>query len=139
MCAPKSGIRFPHLRGAHATPLAGGALTTAPARLIVVATYPNRKRTATRRGALMEYQLPEWLQGSGSLKLVLGALLIAWFWCGVDWRKAWPVLAVGGWMPLTLIGLMSALVWSRIWPGTAVLFGFFSVPNLVWQLGGVAL
>jgi hypothetical protein len=66
-------------------------------------------------------------------------VLVVWMLWAVDWRRAWPVLAAGGWLPLTLIGLMAAFVWSRVWPSTAILFGVVFVPNILWQLGAVGL
>jgi hypothetical protein len=77
--------------------------------------------------------------------LVLGlhwSLLIAWvaWWlCGVNWSKAWPVLARGAWAPVVLLLLISALVWSRIAPSECACLGFVTVPNFWWQLGAVGL
>jgi hypothetical protein len=74
------------------------------------------------------------------------ALLIAWvaWWlCGVNWKKAWPVLAQGAWAPVVLLALVAGLVWSRLvaspgaWPGTWL--GLAPLPNFWWQLGNVAL
>jgi hypothetical protein len=89
----------------------------------------------------MNWSLPDWLpQATPSvLKVALLVLFVGWWLWGVNWRKAWPVLAEGGWMPLVLIGIMAAFVWSRIWPSTAILFGLFAVPNVLWQLGTVTL
>jgi hypothetical protein len=57
----------------------------------------------------------------------------------VNWRRAWPVLAEGGWMPLVLIGIMAGFVWSRVSPSDMIVLGIFVVPNVLWQLGTVAL
>jgi len=69
----------------------------------------------------------------------LVVLFVAWWLWGVNWRRAWPVLAEGGWLPLVLVGIMAAFAWSRISPSTAIVFGFLAVPNLLWQLGAVGL
>jgi hypothetical protein len=110
-------------------------------RLIVAATYTNRFPSATRRGPLMNWSLPDWLPQATPtvLKAVLLVLFVAWWLWGVNWRKAWPVLAEGGWVPLVLAGIMAAFVWSRISPSTAILFNLVAIPNLLWQLGTVGL
>jgi hypothetical protein len=89
----------------------------------------------------MDWQVPVWLQevARASAPLIPVVLLAVWCLWAVNWRLAWPVLAAGGWAPLTLIALMAALVWSRVWPSTAVLFGVIPVPNVLWQLGAVGL
>jgi hypothetical protein len=58
---------------------------------------------------------------------------IAWWLWGVNWSKAWPVLAQGAWAPVVLLSLIAALVWSqldRIPPDLLK-----DVPNFWWQLG----
>ena len=89
----------------------------------------------------MNWSLPEWLPQITPIVLKVGLLVlfVAWWLWGVDWRTGWPVLATGGWMPLVLVGIMAALVWSRISPSTAILFGFVAIPNLLWQLSTVGL
>jgi hypothetical protein len=64
---------------------------------------------------------------------------VAWWLWGVNWKKAWPVLARGGWAPIVLLLLIAALVWSRIAPSDCDCLGFFTVPNFWWQLGAVGL
>src|SRR5262249_60099750 len=56
-----------------------------------------------------------------------------WLWCA-DWKKAWPVLARGAWVPVVLFVLVVALAWSRI---TSSPEPFISapLPNFWWQLG----
>ena len=56
---------------------------------------------------------------------------IAWWLWGVNWKKLWPVLAQGAWVPLVLLMLLSALAWSRIAPSEAA--------NFWWQLGAITL
>jgi hypothetical protein len=70
--------------------------------------------------------------------LLLLAWVVWWLWA-VNWSKTWPVLAQGAWLPLVLLLVVSALVWSQIAPGSCVLFGFLTVTNFWWQLGGVGL
>jgi hypothetical protein len=64
---------------------------------------------------------------------------VAWWLCGVDWKKAWPILAQGAWAPVVLIMVTSALVWSQIAPRTCTCLGLFEVPNFWWQLGDVSV
>ena len=64
---------------------------------------------------------------------------LAWWLCGVNWTKVWPVLARGAWAPAVLLMLVSALVWSRISPSDCGCLGFVTVPNFWWQLGAVGL
>jgi len=68
--------------------------------------------------------------------------LLLWFlFCllAVNWKKMWPVLREGGWVPLTLLTILVALVWSQIQPNSVRLFGFVHVGNFWWQAGAVAL
>ena len=69
---------------------------------------------------------------------LLAAWLAWWLW-GVNWRRAWPVLAQGAWAPLMLLLLVAALAWSRIAPAEYNLWGFWIIPNFWWQLGAVSL
>ncbi|MBY0527699.1 MAG: hypothetical protein K2R98_30150 [Gemmataceae bacterium] len=64
---------------------------------------------------------------------------LAWWLWGVNWSKAWPVLARGAWAPVALLIFLSALVWSRIQPGSCDCLQFVVVPNFWWQLGAVGL
>jgi hypothetical protein len=76
-----------------------------------------------------------WLPGVLLQLLPVGLWCAWWLWC-VNWKKAWPVLAEGGWVPVVLIMVVAALAWSRIWPMTCNCLGF-PIPNFFWQLGGV--
>ncbi len=71
-----------------------------------------------------------------------GSLLIAWLawglW-GVNWQKAWAVLAEGAWVPGVVLLVAAALVWSQLAPSDCACLGFVTVPNFWWQLGGVSL
>lgn len=73
--------------------------------------------------------------------LLVWSLVIAWaaWWLrGVNWVRAWPVLAQGAWVPVLLLIVLAALVWSQIAPAPLEL-GFMSLPNFWWQLGAAAL
>jgi hypothetical protein len=73
------------------------------------------------------------------LQLVPAVLLaIACCWA-IDWRRAWRVLAAGGWAPLVLIAIMAAAVWTFLWPTPVLVLGSFTVANGVWQFGAVGL
>lgn len=89
----------------------------------------------------MDLTLPEWLHSTGRVLLRLLPLAVLTIWClwAVNWRKAWPVLAAGGWAPLVLIGLMAAAVWPMIWPVPLRIAGLGTMPNGVWQPIAVAL
>lgn len=64
---------------------------------------------------------------------------VAWWLFGVDWKKTWKVLAMGAWLPLVLLLVISALVWSQIAPAPCSCLGFTTVANFWWQLGAVGL
>ena len=49
------------------------------------------------------------------------------------------MLAQGAWLPVLLLMIVTALVWSQIAPGDCTCLGFVAVPNFWWQLGGVSL
>ncbi|HLJ96986.1 MAG TPA: hypothetical protein VKU02_27730 [Gemmataceae bacterium] len=70
--------------------------------------------------------------------LVLIAWLAWWLW-GVNWQQAWVVLAQGAWLPLVLLMVTGALVWSQLAPSACTFLGGVVVPNFWWQLGGVIL
>jgi hypothetical protein len=70
------------------------------------------------------------------------ALLIAWvaWWLGgVNWTRAWSILAKGGWVVVALLTVLAALVWAALAPGSYDCLGLFSIGNFWWQLGAVAL
>ena len=61
------------------------------------------------------------------------SLLIVWLaLClfAINWKKVWPILAQGAWMPLTLTMVLVALAWSQMTP---------AAPHFWWKLGGVTL
>jgi hypothetical protein len=66
---------------------------------------------------------------------LVGVLLWCLFWlCAVNWKRAWTVLAQGGWAPVVLLDLVAALAWSGIAPAPFDLDGSFHLPNFWWQL-----
>ena len=65
-----------------------------------------------------------------------GSLLIAWiaWWLwGVNWKKTWPALASGAWVPFVLLMFIAAQVWSHIAPSDLHLV-IATIPNFWWQL-----
>ncbi len=63
---------------------------------------------------------------------------VAWWLLAVDWRKAWPVLARGAWVPAVLLVIVASLTWAKIWPRTLNVLPGFSVPNFWWQFLAVS-
>ncbi len=79
----------------------------------------------------------EMSEGSAHLGPVISFVLwCAWWLGGVNWKKAWPMLAAGGWAPVVLLIVIATLVWSRLSPGGCDCLGVV-IPNVWWQLGGV--
>ena len=64
-----------------------------------------------------------------ALSWLLLIVWVVWWLFGVNWKKAWPVLAQGAWVPVLLLMVTAALVGSRLVPGT----------SFWWQLGAVSL
>jgi hypothetical protein len=83
--------------------------------------------------------LPEWLSRLFAvlLQLLPAGLWCAWWLWAVNWKKTWPVLARGAWVPVVLLMLVAAGVWSRLAPGPYSGLGVVTIPNFWWQLGGV--
>ena len=63
--------------------------------------------------------------------LPVGVWCTWWLWAA-NWRKLWPVLAAGAWVPVALLLLLATLVWSRVAPTNDRW-----LPNVWWQLGCV--
>lgn len=65
--------------------------------------------------------------------ILAGLFLIAWCLWAVNWKIAWPVLGVGGWIPFVLILMMTAKVWSLI-DRRALPIAGVTLHNYWWQL-----
>jgi hypothetical protein len=74
-----------------------------------------------------------------ALRHALLLVWVAWWLWGVNWGKAWGVLARGGWMVVVLLTVVTALVWASIAPGTFDVLGLFTLANFWWQLAAVTL
>lgn len=77
--------------------------------------------------------MPMWTRA-----LVVAILIAIWCLWAVNWRKAWPVLASGGWLALLLIVVMTAYVWSLTRPYPAHIAGI-ELPNYGWKLAAVSI
>lgn len=79
-----------------------------------------------------------------SLNPFFQALLLPAGWCvwwlwGVNWHKFWPALAKGAWAPVVLLAVVTALVWTKLDPGSCTWPGVVTIPNGWWQSGSIAL
>jgi hypothetical protein len=73
------------------------------------------------------------------LPLVLLLLVwVAWWLLAVNWRKAWPMLADGGWAPALLLIIIASMAWAMIDARSCNCLGFVVVPNGWWQLGYIS-
>jgi hypothetical protein len=79
----------------------------------------------------MTATLLAWLQAA--LPWLPAGLWCAWWLLCIPWKKAWPILAAGGWLPVVLLTVVVALVWSRLFPATWGVLGW-PMPNFWWQL-----
>ncbi len=70
--------------------------------------------------------------------LALGGVFV-FFLFAVNWKRLWPVLQAGGSIPLTLLLVLIALVWSQIAPREATVLSGLSIGNFWWQLIVVGL
>jgi hypothetical protein len=59
-----------------------------------------------------------------------------WLW-GVNWKKAWPMLAAGGWAPVVLLMILTSLAWAAIDARSCDCLGFMVLPNGWWQFGEI--
>lgn len=71
------------------------------------------------------------------VRLLPWAVWCIWWLWGVNWRKAWPMLAEGGWAPVVLLMIATTLGWSAIDARSCDCLGFAVIPNGWWQLGEV--
>jgi hypothetical protein len=81
----------------------------------------------------------DWSEGLTRIGSVLPwALWCVWWLWAVNWRKAWPMLAEGGWVPVVLLMIVTSLAWAMIDARPCNCLGFTVVSNGWWQLGSVA-
>ena len=81
------------------------------------------------------WELPDgWVRAVYVLPWLLWC--VWWLW-GVNWRKAWPMLAEGGWAPVVLLMIMVSLAWTAIDARSYDCLGIATIPNGWWQLGAV--
>jgi hypothetical protein len=80
-----------------------------------------------------------WEAGAAFPLWPLPIVWVAWWLLAVNWKKLWPVLAQGGWAPIVLLVLITALVWSRLAPWEWTLAPGARLPNFWWQLIAVSL
>jgi ABC-type nickel/cobalt efflux system permease component RcnA len=69
--------------------------------------------------------------------LLFLAVAFAWIaFClfGIHWKKASAALTEGAWIPLALLLVFTALLWSQFAPSELSVWGFFNLPNFLWQL-----
>lgn len=77
--------------------------------------------------------------GTLAARHILLIAWVAWWLWGVNWTKAWGVLARGGWAVVVLLMLIAAATWAALMPTTYTLFDLFPMGNFWWQLGAVTL
>ena len=65
-------------------------------------------------------------------------LWAAWWLWAADWKKVWPMLGQGAWVPAVLLIVVGAMAWSQIAPSSCDCLGVH-VPNFWWQLGAGGL
>lgn len=81
--------------------------------------------------------LPVWF-----IQVLMVVPYLLWFaFCllAINWKKMWPTLAEGAWVPLVLLIIFVAILWSRIHASSITLFGFLTIGNFWWQLDALAL
>jgi hypothetical protein len=71
--------------------------------------------------------------GQIALALLPGGLLCAWCLWAVNWKRAWPILAGGGWVAFVLLVVMGAKVWSLV-DRRAITVSGITLNNFWWQL-----
>jgi hypothetical protein len=73
-------------------------------------------------------------EASPVLSIVLPLVLwCIWWLLAVNWQKAWPMLAAGGWAPVVLLILTISMSWAAIAPAECNCLGP-TVGNGWWQL-----
>lgn len=69
----------------------------------------------------------------GSSQALILLWIVVWL-LAVNWKKLWPVLGRGGWAPLALLCIVSAIVWSQLTPGPCPC----GLPAFWWQLAAIS-
>lgn len=82
--------------------------------------------------------MPAWLTPNVQKAILVVAVVAIWSLWAINWRKAWPVLAAGGWLPTLLIAWATAYFWSLITPRSVTVLGV-PLGNLTWQLIAVGV
>lgn len=82
-------------------------------------------------GSVATFAISGWLIGL--------LLFFLFFLFAVNWQRLWPILREGGVIPLTLLLVLVALVWSQVAPENVSLFGVASIGNFWWQVVVVGL
>lgn len=72
------------------------------------------------------------------ITLLPWVLWMVWWLFGVNWHKAWPMLADGGWVPAVLLAVVASFAWATIDSRPCNCLGFMTVSNGWWQLGYVS-
>jgi hypothetical protein len=88
------------------------------------------------------FALVTWLVGLVYFLVLSLAPIALWFiFClrAINWKRMAPTLKEGGWVPVVLLVVLIALVWSQAAPQVVVPFDGVHLPNFWWQLGAVAL
>jgi hypothetical protein len=75
--------------------------------------------------------------GQALLPLLPVLLWCAWWLWAVNWKKAWPVLAAGAWVPVVLLVFLVSLAWSRVSREACDCLGFVTISTFWWRLGVV--
>ncbi len=71
---------------------------------------------------------------SFALQNALVLVWLAWALFAIDWKKTWPILVKGAWIPLVLVVCVTASVWSQLFPREVTFFEAIDVGNFWWQL-----
>ncbi len=80
--------------------------------------------------------MPHWFDQALAVLIVIVPYLIWILFClfAINWKKMRPTLSEGAWVPLLLLIILAALVWSQVHATDVILFGVITVPNFWWQL-----
>jgi hypothetical protein len=81
------------------------------------------------------------LESAEAILIVVAPYGLWFLFClfAINWKKMWPTLAEGAWVPLLLLLVLVALEWSRIRETEMTILGVIVVGNFWWQLLAVGL